>query len=307
MNHTTADDKSYLGECRRVTITSISEIGWHDTRQILADIQATGGPEASQWDKTWDPHNAAGSSSLIEVMSLNGEQHRFIVDCGWNEEYMARRFEETGVATMLQRGEIDFLFLSHEHLDHLWGLQTVLRLRPDITLRIPPTFTHEAMAFILGERAAPTHTGTKPRIKHTGTIIPTPPGKPTILYPGCVAVAFDLPIPLGIHGEQSLYFRVQNKGTVCVTGCCHQTVTRLADHALTHITNDTTLHGLYGGLHIAPFGPLSAEQGQMIADLRRFGFQKIAANHCTGPSAIEKMVELRYPVIPDNRGAITFG
>ena len=33
-----AIDKNALGECRSVTITCISEIGWHDTDQMLADI-----------------------------------------------------------------------------------------------------------------------------------------------------------------------------------------------------------------------------------------------------------------------------
>ncbi|KAF0138283.1 MAG: metal-dependent hydrolase beta-lactamase superfamily II [Rhodospirillaceae bacterium] len=57
---------------------------------------------------------------------------------------MQRRFEETGVAGMLERGQIAFLFLSHEHLDRLWGLRAVLRHRPDITLRIPAGFSETA-------------------------------------------------------------------------------------------------------------------------------------------------------------------
>ncbi|KAF0117621.1 MAG: metal-dependent hydrolase beta-lactamase superfamily II [Rhodospirillaceae bacterium] len=145
---------------------------------------------------------------------------------------MQRRFEETGVAGMLARGEIDFLFLSHEHLDHLWGLQAVLRHRPDISVRVPAGFSETALAFIRGEHAPPTRTEVAPLRPHAGHLLFTPPDTPTVLYPGCVAVAFDLPILLGIRGEQSLYFRVRDKGTVCVTGCCHQTVTTLAEYAL---------------------------------------------------------------------------
>ncbi len=121
-------------------------------------------------------------------------------------------------------------------------------------------------------------------------------GVPTPLYPGCIAVAFNLPILLGVTGEQSLYFRLHDRGTVCVTGCCHQTVTALADYAVANIATEETLYGLYGGLHIAPFGPLTAPQEQMITDMARFGFHKIAPNHCTGPSAIAKMIELGYPI-----------
>ncbi len=292
------EDKKSLGVCRSVTITCISEVGWHDTDRMLADIQGSGGPDASQWDKPWQADNAAGSASLVEVELPDGSRHKFLLDCGWNAAYMQRRFEETGVDAMLARGEIEFLFLSHEHLDHLWGLQAVLRHCPDIPLRVPPSFTEKALAFIRGEHPASTDPDTPP-VLHTGDILVTPPNTPTVLYPGCVAAAFDLPILLGIRGEQSLYFRIQDQGTVCATGCCHQTVTTLADYALTHIASESTLYGLYGGLHIAPFGPtLSPAQEQVIADLGRFGFRKIAANHCTGVPAVERMLALGYPVIP---------
>lgn len=297
---TGTDEKEKLGECRSVTMTCISEMGWHDTTQMLADIKASEGPGASQWNKTWQSQNAAGSSSLIEIELLDGTQRKFLIDCGWDEEYMRQRFEDSGVATMLERGEIEFLFLSHEHLDHLWGLQTVFRYRPDITLRIPSTLSDKAQAFIRGELKAPTHTDSRPLIRHTGKIITTVPGIPTLLYPGCVAVTFDLPILLGIRGEQSLYFRVQDKGTVCVTGCCHQGVTTLAEYAVDHVASEPTLYGLYGGLHIAPFGALTSEQDKMIRDLLRFGFQKIAANHCTGLPAVERMIELGYPIVKNS-------
>jgi len=294
----TREDKDRLGVCRSVTITCISEVGWHDTDRMLADIKASGGPDANQWDKRWQANNAAGSTSLIEVELLDGSRHKFLLDCGWDEVYIQRRFEETGVDGKLVGGEIEFLFLSHEHLDHLWGLQAVLRHCPDLLLRVPTGFSEKALAFIRGERPAPTRTDTAPPVPHTGRILTTPPDTPTVLYPGCVAVAFDLPILLGIRGEQSLYFRIQDKGTLCVTGCCHQTVTSLADYALTHIATESTLYGLYGGLHTAPFGPsLSPEQERMIADMQRFGFRKIAANHCTSVPAVERMIALDYPVV----------
>ena len=166
-----AIDKDALGECQSVTITCISEIGWHDTNQMLADIRAGNGPDASQWDKSWHADNAAGSASLVEVSLLDGERHKFLMDCGWNEAYMGRRFEETGVTHMLENGEIDFLFLSHEHLDHLWGLQAVLRHRPDITVCVPATFSDEALAFIRGERPSPTRADALPTVRHVGRIM----------------------------------------------------------------------------------------------------------------------------------------
>ncbi|MFN3076058.1 MAG: MBL fold metallo-hydrolase [Alphaproteobacteria bacterium] len=291
-------DKQSLGECRSVTITCISEAGWRDPERMQADVKGSGGPEASQWDKVWQPDNGAGSASLVEVEGLDGSRRKFLIDCGWDEAYMRQRFQDTGVAGMLERGEIDFLFLSHEHLDHLWGLQAILHHRRDLPLRVPSTLSETAYSFIRGERPSPTRArDAGPLLPHTGPIHATAADSPVVLYPGCVAVAFDVPILLGIRGEQSLFFRIRDRGTVCVTGCCHQTVTALADYALSHVADEPSLYGLYGGLHIAPFGPLTPEQEKMVADLHRFGFRKIAANHCTGAAAVEKMVELGYPVV----------
>ena len=77
------------------------------------------------------------------------------------------------------------------------------------------------------------------------------------LYPGCASVTFDLPIPCRTRGEQSLYFNVKDKGIVCVTGCCHQNIIDFAEFARTKLEGGQNLYGLYGGLHIAPVGPLS--------------------------------------------------
>ena len=177
-------DKNGLGECRSVTITCISETGWHDGARMLADVNGSGGAAASQWNKSWHADNAAGSASLVEVELLDGARHKFLLDCGWDETYMQRRFEETGVAGMLARGEIDFLFLSHEHLDHLWGLQAVLRHRPDISVRVPAGFSETALAFIRGEHAPPTRTEAPPLRPHAGRLLFTLPDTPTVLYPG---------------------------------------------------------------------------------------------------------------------------
>ena len=96
--------KSELGECLSVSITSISEIGWHDTALMLSDIRSCGGPEATQWHKDWHRDNAAGSSSLIEVQMLDRSIRKFIIDCGWDIGYMTKRFQAIGIDRMLENG-----------------------------------------------------------------------------------------------------------------------------------------------------------------------------------------------------------
>ncbi len=132
-----------IGACRAVTITAVTETGWWDTPRMMADIKAGGGAAACQWRMRFDPDNAAGSCSLIEVEGLDGVTRRILLDAGWNADYMAERFRSTGVARLLAEGGIDFLLLSHEHLDHFWGIEAVLRLAPAIPILVPGTLREE--------------------------------------------------------------------------------------------------------------------------------------------------------------------
>ena len=60
----------------------------------------------------------------------------------------------------------------------------------------------------------------------------------------------------------------------------------------------------YGGLHIAPFGPLKPAQEAVVKGMGKYNFKKVAANHCTGIPAVKKMIELGYPVV---KGTGRFG
>jgi len=76
---------------------------------------------------------------------------------------------------------------------------------------------------------------------------------PHLLFPGCASVTFDQPIFLKTHGEQVLYVNVEGKGIVTITGCCHPGVLGLLDYAKENFEGFAAFHGVYGGLHIAPF------------------------------------------------------
>ena len=46
-------------------------------------------------------------------------------------------FARHGVDKMLERGEIDFMVLSHRHLDHFWGIELTLTQPADQDRRRP--------------------------------------------------------------------------------------------------------------------------------------------------------------------------
>lgn len=290
-----------IGVCRSLRITCISETGWHDTGALLGDIKAAGGMQANQWETAWQPGNGAGSASLIEIEAVDGRGYRILLDTGWDPDYMAERFAATGVDALLRRGEIDLLLISHEHFDHFWGLEAVLRLRPDITIALPASLRDEGRAFLRGGAFTPA--GARNGIAHTGRLLWHGADEVHRLADGVAAVAFDLPIALGVRGEQSLYVNVAGKGIVCITGCCHQGVERFAQFARDRLAGGERLHGLYGGLHLAPFGPLDDAAQAAIRNLAEYGFERIACNHCTGAVAVEKMIELGYPVVCGSGGS----
>lgn len=290
-----ASGKYDIGQCKRVRIKCISELGWFDNADLIRSVRAAGGASASQWSIAWDPKNGAGCCSLIDMEALDGRHRRFLLDAGWNHKYMDEAFKREGIDKMLKNGEIEFLFISHEHMDHWWALETVLKYNPEIKIFIPNTFYSEGMHLIAG--AEYLKCGARNRISHRGKLVQIKPGTINRLYDGCAATAFDLPIPYRVRGEESLYFNVKDKGVVCVTGCCHQTILKFADFAQHKIVGGENMYGVYGGLHIAPFGLLNNEQEELVKGMAKYQFKRVACNHCTGLAAVQKMVELCYPVV----------
>ena len=86
--------------------------------------------------------------------------------------------------------------------------------------------------------------GASNRIPHKGKLVQLNAGDINKLYEGCAAVAFDLPIVIRVHGEQSLFFNVNDQGLVCVTGCCHQSILTLADFSQKKIAGGETIYGV---------------------------------------------------------------
>lgn len=286
--------KADIGQCKSVKVMSISEVGWWDSKKLIKEIMAAGGPKkCDQWDTAWDINNGAGSATLIEVEGLDGSVKRILLDTGWNPAYMKWRFQMTGVDKLLKDDKIDYFILSHEHVDHFFGLEATLTYNPGITMMVPSTFRPQAGQFMRGAAFK----GGKTAIKHEGKVMSMRPGGVHKLFPGAGLVVFDIPILLKIKGEQSLVFNVKDKGMVLVTGCCHQNVITFSDYVKDNFKHGEKLYGLYGGLHIAPMGKLGKVQEGWVRGMGKYGFKKMACNHCTGLSAVELMHKLGYPVV----------
>ncbi len=281
-----------IGELKCVKIKCLSETGWFDTSLLLENINASGGMSTSQYLVQWDKRNPGGYSALIEAEALDGTTHTILLDTGWNVPYMDWVFQREGINTLLSNDVIEFAVISHEHMDHFWGLSVLSKYNRNLRLIIPSTFTERGVDLI-----ASCH--------NDDEIQRVSPGVINNHFPGFASVMFDIPILLGVQGETVLYFNIKNKGLVIVTGCGHPTPQVMFQYAKDNIVTDSGLfYGLYGGLHISLLESWNPKAQAMLEAIISHNFSAIGSNHCTGVIAVEKMIENGLPVVT---GTANFG
>ncbi len=282
---TRAQDVADIGELKSINIKCLSETGWFDTNLLLSDINRAGGMSTSQYDIPWDHRNPGGYSALIEAEELDGRIHRILLDTGWSIPYMDWVFQRERVSEMLRKHEIEFAVISHEHLDHFWGLPTLSKYNDDLELVVPSTMTSRGWDLIKG-------------CHKESAVKQISPGVINKHFPGFATVLFDISIILGVQGETVLYFNIKDKGIVIVTGCGHPTPQVMIDFSVNNIaTKSAKNYGLYGGLHIAMLEDWNPAAQEMLDAIIAANFSRIGSNHCTGVIAVEKMIENGLPVV----------
>ncbi len=276
--------KLAIGIAKSLSVKCLSELSWHDNARMRLDVREAGGLSVDQFDVKWTPENAAGVSALVSATAGDGRPWKILMDVGWDVAYMDAVFRREGVDRLLADGKIDLVYVTHEHVDHFWGMPAVVKYRPDVKLMIPAGFSARSKELLSASG-------------HRGEVVEMPAG-PHLLFPGCATVTFDQPIFLKTHGEQVLYLNVEGKGLVTLTGCCHPGVLALLSYAKENLDGFSAFHGVYGGLHISPFEEWGPPQDEVLDKLQAYGVRKFACNHCTGETAVKKMLERGMPVLP---------
>ena len=297
-----------IGEVSGVKVDVLTETSWFENDILKKNIVDHGGASTNQYTIPWDPNNAGGYAALITVTTLDGEEKKILMDSGWSNDWMDYIYELNGIPAMLENGEIDFMVLSHWHLDHLWGIESTLKHRPDVKMYAPSTYYDEDMALLKGKAH---HTVAdkdgkdvlicKNDVPHTGELILTETDgeagegvyKP---MPGMAIKMFDVPILLRVRGENVLYFNVKDKGIVTVTGCCHPGILTLFSHARRHFKGYQP-YGCYGGLHLTLFETWDPKFDDVIRGVKAFQLKKVGCNHCTGWLWAEKATEAGIPIV----------
>jgi len=291
-------EKQDFGEVKSIRVECVSETSWFDNATLGKDIKAAGGINTNQYDVSYNVENLGGYAALVEVEALDGTKTKYLLDTGWNTEWMDYVFAKSGVDAMLKNKEIDTMIVSHDHIDHYFGVESTLKHQPDIKIYFPSTSMDKSFKLLKGADFSATPGCPKNDYPHTGELVVTETDKLYKLQEGVGVVFFDAPATLQVRGENVMYFKIKDKGYVTVTGCCHPGILTLINYARRNFKDGKQVYGCYGGLHISPFENWDPKMDDIIAGVKHYNMKKIACNHCTGWIWAEKAVKAGLPIVP---------
>ena len=127
-------------------------------------------------------------------------------------------------------------------------------------------------------------------------MITVPSEQPLVLLPGLALASFPMSTLLQVNGENVLYANLQNQGLTMITGCGHGGVLNLLDYARRTFAGGEHIHAIYGGLHLSPLEDWDSQRDEIVKALAGYGIARIGCNHCTGRTAVEKMLASGLPV-----------
>ena len=250
------DRRRYDGEWateRKATVSgafqpALAGLGTARSLSILPLVEFyTGGPGL-----TGEP----GVSYLVTVDGM-----KILFDVGRNEKEehpspLLRNMQALG----LSPAEVDAVFISHCHLDHVGGIAE-MRRRTFSLSREPVALTGK-IAYVPAKMTHPTATvevvaGPRKLAEGVGS---TGPMTRALWLMGPIA-------------EQALLVNVDGKGLVMIVGCGHPLVSRLVTRA--EAVTGVSLYAVVGGLHFPVTGSRVGKGGQNVLGNGKFPWQRI--------------------------------
>jgi 7,8-dihydropterin-6-yl-methyl-4-(beta-D-ribofuranosyl)aminobenzene 5'-phosphate synthase len=192
-----------------------------------------------------------GYSILIE-----GLDKTILFDTGTRPEIFESNFSKMG----LDAAKVDLLVLSHEHGDHTGGIPALLKMKRDIPVIIPFSFTDKF----------------KKRMTESGLEPVLVKGPAMICQHIFTSGEFDYQIP-----EQALVLDTK-QGLVVMTGCSHPGIVAMLEKIKADFNKN--IYMVFGGFHLLQ--KTDKEMDSIISELKALGVVKCGATHCTGEKQI---------------------
>lgn len=197
-----------------------------------------------------------GYSIIIE-----GLEKTILFDTGTKPGIFASNFRKMG----LDASAIDVLVLSHEHGDHTGGISSFVKMKTNIPVIIPHSFT---TAF----KKKMDNLGLKPLLVKEPAMICED------LY---TSGEFDFPL-----AEQALVLDTK-QGLVVMTGCSHPGIVEMLEEIKTSFNKN--IYMVFGGFHLLEKS--DDEMDVIISAMKALGVVKCGATHCTGDGQIKMFRE----------------
>lgn len=183
----------------------------------------------------------------------------------------AGRFDDTFMSNMsklkIDPHQIDELFISHDHPDHIGGVMKFLEIRPKINVALVKSF----------------RSGFKKALRKLGADI-TEISQPSIVTKNCLSAG---EMKSFVKNEHALVIRT-DKGSIILTGCAHPGIVEIVERTK-KITNDEVLL-VMGGFHLLMDSGASIRKKAM--QLKELGVQYVAPTHCSGEEARQIFAEI---------------
>lgn len=191
-----------------------------------------------------------GFACLIEF-----EGSTILFDTGGDGSILMQNMAELNI----DPEDVDIVVLSHEHWDHVGGLQSFLEKNARVTIRMPESFSNEFKA----------------GVRHWGADVISVSESSEIMKNVFTTGEMGSRII-----EQSLILET-NSGSVVITGCAHPGIVEIVERAKEVVDDDILL--VMGGFHL-----ISHSESQINTIVRRFrelGVKYAAPCHCSGDEA----------------------
>lgn len=224
------------------TVTSVSGISSPVSVHVIYDNYVSRKGTKADW----------GFSVFIE-----GFDKGILFDTGTRPEIFELNLNHIGI----DPSAIDLLVLSHEHYDHTGGISSLMKMKTDIPVLMPVSFS-------AGFKQQMVSLGLKPVMVNAPSMICQ------YLY---TSGEFEFQIP-----EEALILDTK-KGLVVLTGCAHPGIINM----LRKIRNDFSknIYMVCGGFHL--MNKTDEEVNTIIYDMKNLGVVKCGATHCTGEKQIK--------------------
>jgi 7,8-dihydropterin-6-yl-methyl-4-(beta-D-ribofuranosyl)aminobenzene 5'-phosphate synthase len=192
-----------------------------------------------------------GFSCLIE-----GPEKSILFDTGLDPAIFSNNMKLLKISPE----QVDLMVLSHEHGDHIGGLPAFFRMRTDLPVWVPSSFSDPVKAYIRQSGAAMEEVDDAPRriCRQAATLGKMSSG---LYWP-----------------EEQVLYIATHQGGIVVTGCAHPGIVKIVERAKSVMGPEILL--VMGGFHLATLGEAAIRR--IVDDFKRLEVRHAAPCHCSG-------------------------